>query len=75
MKFLRVGDSSTVSSSFEGSNSWQLETEVGSAKRLHGSNSIIIYETYRAKIWPPNPLTESSDGSLFVWYAKHKDVD
>jgi hypothetical protein len=76
MKFLRVGDSKYRE--FFIRRIEQLATGDRSrilAKRLTGSNSI-IYETYLEQksghriLW-----TESSDGSLLVWYvAKHKDV-
>jgi hypothetical protein len=76
MKFLRVGDSKyreffirRIEQLAAGDRSRIL------AKRLTGSNAI-IYETYLEQksghriLW-----TESSDGSLLVWYvAKHKDV-
>jgi hypothetical protein len=76
MKFLRVGDSKYRA--FFIRRIEQLATGDRSrilAKRLTGSNTI-IYETYLEQksghriLW-----TESSDGSLLVWYvAKHKDV-
>jgi hypothetical protein len=64
MKFLRVGDSSTVSSSFEGSNSWQLETEVGiySCKEAYGS--IVIYETY----------LEQKSGHRILWTEQRRKL-